>query len=288
MPLEPKKTTRKAYDKFVRNWKESLQQAYQVANQNIEKAASANKRRYDQKIKHVAVEVGDKVLVRNVTPRGGTGKLRSWWEEKIYEVVEKRDNVPVFKVKPIDGTKVRTVHRNLLLKVDHLPLDTFGQDPRASTDPPEVVVSHNDTGPISVDIPGPITLVTDTTRIVDDLSSAKVVSTTAEDTDLPTARMQKDTQNPNLSVQRNSTDPVIPESDSSSTPWEFLEIVKMRKPTLPNTIHNTQYDYDSLDESVVNLDTGPGSMRLANPVTERVIDSNSENHESDASDDQNI
>ena len=42
MPLEPKKTTRKAYDKFVRNWKESLQQAYQVANQNIENTNMTN------------------------------------------------------------------------------------------------------------------------------------------------------------------------------------------------------------------------------------------------------
>ena len=44
MPLEPKKTTRKGWDKFVKNWKESLRQAYQIANQNVEKAAASNKK----------------------------------------------------------------------------------------------------------------------------------------------------------------------------------------------------------------------------------------------------
>ena len=78
MPLEPQRTTRKTYDRFVKNWKDSLRDAQQVASQNIERAAAANKQQYDQRIKHVAIEVGDRVLVRNLTPRGGTGKLRSW------------------------------------------------------------------------------------------------------------------------------------------------------------------------------------------------------------------
>ena len=89
MPIEAEKLTRKTYDRFVKNWKESLRQAHQVANQNISKAAAANKRQYDRGISHVLIEVGDKVLLRNLTPRGGTGKMRSWWEQRIYEVVEK-------------------------------------------------------------------------------------------------------------------------------------------------------------------------------------------------------
>ena len=143
MPLEPQKTTRKTYDRFVKNWKDSLRDAQQVASQNIERAAAANKRQYDQRIKHVAIEVGDRVLVHNLTPKGGTGKLRSWWEQKIYEVVEKREKVPVFKVKPVGGGLVRTLHRNLLMKVDHLPLDAFGEAPTGLDQSPDQDLDQN-------------------------------------------------------------------------------------------------------------------------------------------------
>ena len=53
-----------------------MKQAVQIANCNIDRSANSNKRRYDSKIKNAVIEVGDKVLVRNLTPRGGTGKLR--------------------------------------------------------------------------------------------------------------------------------------------------------------------------------------------------------------------
>ena len=135
MPLEPFKTTKKSYDKFVKDWKNSLKEAYQIANQHQQTSAAANKNRYDKRVKGVAIEVGDKVLVRNLTPRGGTGKLRSWWEHKIYAVVHKRNLVPVYTIRPIDGGKCRTVHRNLLMKVDDLPGDIFGQ----KESPPEPV-----------------------------------------------------------------------------------------------------------------------------------------------------
>ena len=127
MPLKTKATTRKTYDKFVREWKARMKQAVQIANKNINKCAASNKQRYDNNIKHVTIDVGDKVLVRNLTPRGGTGKLKSWWEHKIYEVIKKEESVPVYTVKPLDSTVVKVVHRNLLLKVDNLSSNAFGK-----------------------------------------------------------------------------------------------------------------------------------------------------------------
>ena len=128
MPLSPETTARKTYDSFVKDWKNSMRDAFQIANQHIERAGAANKRRYDVKFKSaVSLVVGDRVLVRNLSERGGTGKLRSWWEHCIYRVTEASDSLPVFTIQPVGGGPSRTVHRNLLMRVNHLPVDTFGQ-----------------------------------------------------------------------------------------------------------------------------------------------------------------
>ena len=47
------------------------------------------------------LEQGDRVLIRNMSERGGTGKMRSFWEEKVYVVVENINNKSItYKVKP--------------------------------------------------------------------------------------------------------------------------------------------------------------------------------------------
>ena len=42
----------------------------------------------------------DQWLVRNLSERGRPGKLRSYWENEIHEVVEQNGEMPVFVVKP--------------------------------------------------------------------------------------------------------------------------------------------------------------------------------------------
>ena len=67
-----------SYSDFVKKWKREMDQAYDIANQQIKKAGEYNKKMYDQKlIKSVEIIPGDKVLMKNVKERGGTGKLRS-------------------------------------------------------------------------------------------------------------------------------------------------------------------------------------------------------------------
>jgi hypothetical protein len=52
--------------------------------------------------------------------------MRSYYEESLFKVVEVRDNVPVYKIQNVMKPRdVRVVHRNKLLKVEELPLDTF-------------------------------------------------------------------------------------------------------------------------------------------------------------------
>ena len=43
-----------------------------------------NKRNYNKNLFGQILEPYDRVLLRNVSDRGGTGKLRSYWEKDIY------------------------------------------------------------------------------------------------------------------------------------------------------------------------------------------------------------
>jgi hypothetical protein len=77
-------------------------------------------------VREVGIEEGDRVLVKNLRERGGTGKLRSTWEHQIFEVVRQQGELPVYHVRNLDKPRdVRVLHRNHLMKCDELPLDVF-------------------------------------------------------------------------------------------------------------------------------------------------------------------
>ena len=63
------------------------------------------------------------MLVRNLSERGGTGKLRNHWEEKIHKIVSAiGDNSVTYKIVPVNVMKPKDwiVHRNILLNCDDL------------------------------------------------------------------------------------------------------------------------------------------------------------------------
>ena len=108
---------------YAKDLKERLDQAYKIASKEGEKAAVRHKGIYDRKIRGSTVEVGDRVLVQKV---GFTSKhkLANRWEDEVYEVLEQPDkSIPVFVVKGegVSG-KRRTLHRNMLLPVNFLPI----------------------------------------------------------------------------------------------------------------------------------------------------------------------
>lgn len=102
-----------------------MQEAFEIAKENSKKTAERNKRNHEGKVRSSVMHPGDRVLVRNLTPRGGTGKLRNHWEDTIYTVIRRvGEEGPVYEVKPEGGKgRSRVLHRNLLLPCDYLPME---------------------------------------------------------------------------------------------------------------------------------------------------------------------
>ena len=106
-----------------------MEEAFSIARKNSTKSGNYNKEYYDRKVKEVEIVVGDHVLVRNMRERGGTGKLRNHWESEIFEVEEKKENLPVYSVRNLNNKKdVRSLHRNLIMRVNELPSELFQKE----------------------------------------------------------------------------------------------------------------------------------------------------------------
>lgn len=114
------------HQEYMKKWKQQMQEAYEITTANAKKCAERGKRNYDNKVRSSVLHEGDRVLVRNMTPRGGTGKLRNHWEDCIHKVIRQvGKDMPIYEVLPEQGKGrgSRTLHRNLLLPCDHLPLE---------------------------------------------------------------------------------------------------------------------------------------------------------------------
>ncbi|KAI4885982.1 hypothetical protein NFI96_028798, partial [Prochilodus magdalenae] len=122
--LFPKKEGEKnhSHTDYAEKWREVMQEAYSIAGHNMKKSARRGQKNYNQRIWSTVLEPGDHVLVRNLTPRGGTGKLRNHWEDMIYVIRgRKGPDSPVYVVEPLQGVgRKRILHRNLLLPCPYL------------------------------------------------------------------------------------------------------------------------------------------------------------------------
>uniref|UniRef100_A0A8C7X5J0 Gypsy retrotransposon integrase-like protein 1 n=1 Tax=Oryzias sinensis TaxID=183150 RepID=A0A8C7X5J0_9TELE len=113
-----------SHEDYAEKWRTRMTEAYQLASKTAIKEGVRGKIHYDKKVFGAELNPGCRVLVRNFTERGGPGKLRSYWEDKVYIVTQrKHSESPVYEVKPETGKgRVKIIHRNLLLPCDFLPL----------------------------------------------------------------------------------------------------------------------------------------------------------------------
>lgn len=114
---------------YAEKWSKRMTEAYKIANKSSLSSSAKNKSYYDQKARGVVLKPGDRVLVRNMGERGGPGKLRSYWEKRIYVVKVQISDNPVYVIHPEGdpNARNRTIHRNLLLLVNDLPVESPAQ-----------------------------------------------------------------------------------------------------------------------------------------------------------------
>ena len=113
---QPSSTT--SYPKYVAEWKNAMEEAYRIASKAAQTRAAQGKQQYDKKVRSSVLKPGDRVLVKNLTPCGGPGKLRSYWEQQVYKVISRMGaDSPESK-----KGKARVLHHNLLLPCNDLPI----------------------------------------------------------------------------------------------------------------------------------------------------------------------
>ena len=108
--------SQKDHTKYVADLRDQLNQAYEIAARNAQKSGKSNKRRYDAKVRENALEIGDEVLLRNLG--SGAGKLKDRWASSPYVIISQLPGIPVYRIQPKEGGKMKTIHRNHLLPIN--------------------------------------------------------------------------------------------------------------------------------------------------------------------------
>ena len=116
------KLKRKSYEQYASEWQKSMQQAFEIVREHTNRSRGENERQYNKKARGVEIVEGDRVLLKNDNEKGGTGKLKTYWEKGVYVVVKKHTDLPVYTIKREDGSSKtdKVVHRNNLMLCNSL------------------------------------------------------------------------------------------------------------------------------------------------------------------------
>ena len=111
---------RDSVPKQIDEVREALEWAWSKATEKDQNKKDKNKTFYDRKVRGATLSPGDRVLVKEVA-FDGPHKIKDKWTQEIFVVVNRpHDNIPVYRIRPENGGKERTLHRNLLLPVQIL------------------------------------------------------------------------------------------------------------------------------------------------------------------------
>ena len=101
--------------RYIQKLRRRLNYAHKKASKYSSEQAEKYKTSYDKSVKGPQLQVNDLVLVKIVAHKA-RHKIQDKWESEEYIVLEQPiPGTPVYRVRPVTGTKVRTLHRNLLL-----------------------------------------------------------------------------------------------------------------------------------------------------------------------------
>ena len=101
--------------RYIQKLRRRLNYAHKKASKYSSEQAQKYKTSYDKSVKGPQLQVNDLVLVKIVAHKA-RHKIQDKWESEEYIVIEHPiPGTPVYRVRPVTGTKVRTLHRNLLL-----------------------------------------------------------------------------------------------------------------------------------------------------------------------------
>ena len=119
-------TGSESYPEYACQWRTAMKEAYQLASKRSHSLQHQSKEQYDRRARSSVLEPGNRVQVRNLNEKGGPGKLRSHWEQDIYQIVKRAgEESPVYQVVSEwnRNGQLRTLHRNLLLLCDELSFE---------------------------------------------------------------------------------------------------------------------------------------------------------------------
>ena len=101
--------------RYVQKLRRRLNYAFQKASKYSDQQAHKYKSSYDKSMKGPQLQEKDVVLVKIVAQKGRQN-LQDKWKPEEYVVVEQPiAGTPVYKVHPVTGGNIRTLHRNLIL-----------------------------------------------------------------------------------------------------------------------------------------------------------------------------
>ena len=129
--------------RYIQKLRRRLNYAHKKASKYSSEQAQKYKTSYDKSVKGPQLQVKDLVLVKIVVHKA-RHKIQDKWESEEYIVIEQPiPGTPVYRVRPVTGTKVRTLHRNLLLPLGVKYQPDIDSDESDSDDSVCVDTSHS-------------------------------------------------------------------------------------------------------------------------------------------------